>query len=152
MNTTLFDRIQTEYVQAYKAKDSVRVSVLRLVKTAVKNRLVEEKRPGGVLSDAEMLEVLVKESKQRQDSWEQFTAAGRQDLADKERVELEILKEYLPSPLTPEELAAVIATAIADTGATSAKDMGKVMQAIMAQYKGRVDGKVLSAAVRQALV
>ena len=107
VTTTLFEQIDVDYIKAYKAKDSVRLTVLRLLKTAVKNRLVELKRPGGSLADEEMLDIIIKEGKQRQDSIDQFTAAGRTDLADKEAAELVILKEYLPKPLSAEELAAL---------------------------------------------
>ena len=149
--TTLFEQIEKDYILAYKAKDSVRLTVLRLLKTAVKNRLVDLRRPGGSLADEEMLDLIIKEGKQRQDSIDQFTAAGRTDLADKEAAELVILKEYLPQPLSAEELAALIDATVAEVGATSPKDMGKVISAIMAGHKGRVDGKALSEAVKKRL-
>ncbi len=148
---SLSEQIEKEYIQAYKAKDSVRLAVLRLLKTAAKNRLVEFKRPGGELSDAEMLDVIIRESKQRQDSIEQYTAARRADLADKEAAELKILQEYLPRPLSREELAEIIETTIADLQAAAPRDMGRVISAIMAAYKGRVDGKILSEAVKKRL-
>ena len=103
---SLFETIEKDYVQAYKAKDAVRLTVLRLLKTAVKNRLVDLCRPGGTLDDAEMLDLIIKEGKQRQDSIEQYTSAGRQDLADKEAAELAVIQSYLPKPLTEEELTA----------------------------------------------
>ncbi len=148
---SLFEQIEKEYIQAYKAKDAVRLTVLRLLKTAVKNRLVDLRRPGGSLSDEEMLDVIIKEGKQRQDSIEQYTAANRADLADKEAAELNILREYLPKALSPEELAAVIESTVAELQAATPKDMGRVISAIMASYKGRVDGKALSEAVKQRL-
>ena len=148
---SLFEQIEKDYIQAYKAKDSVRLTVLRLLKTAVKNKLVDLCRPGGTLDDGEMMDLIIKEGKQRQDSIEQYTAAGRSDLADKEAAELVVLQSYLPKPLTEEELAAVIDAAIAETGAASPRDMGKVISAVMAAHKGRVDGKVLSAAVKARL-
>ena len=141
---SLFETIEKDYVQAYKAKDAVRLTVLRLLKTAVKNRLVDLCRPGGTLDDAEMLDLIIKEGKQRQDSIEQYTSAGRQDLADKEAAELAVIQSYLPKPLTEEELTALI-------DATSPREMGKVISAIMATHKGRVDGKALSAAVKARL-
>jgi len=144
-------RIEQDYITAYKAKDSLRLSVLRLVKTAAKNALVELKRPGGELSDAEWCAVFVKQGKQRQDSIEQFRAAARHDLADKEEAELRILQEYLPKPLNPEELDAAISAAIAETGASSPKDMGRVMQKLTTEHAGRVDGKNLSNLVRARL-
>lgn len=148
---SLFEQIDKDYVQAYKAKDTVRVGVLRLLKTAVKNRLVDLRRPGGTLSDEEMLDVIIKEGKQRQDSIEQYTAAGRTDLADKEAAELAIIQDYLPKALSPEELSQLIDTTISAVGATTPRDMGKVISAIMATHKGRVDGKALSEAVKARL-
>jgi uncharacterized protein YqeY len=147
----LNSRIEQDYITAYKAKDSLRLSVLRLLKTAAKNMLVELKRPGGELSEAELCAVLVKQAKQRQDSIEQFRAASRSDLADKEEAELRILQEYLPKPLSPEELEAAINAAIAETGSSSPKDMGRVMQKLTTEHAGRVDGKSLSAMVRAKL-
>ncbi len=148
---TLSERIEKDYITAYKAKEQLTLDVLRLLKTAAKNQLVELKRSQGSLDDAEMMDVLLRQAKQRQDSIVQFTEAGRSDLAEKEAAELKILQIYLPQPLSAEELSAAISKAIADTGAQSPKDMGKVMTAIMAEYKGRVDGKILSDTVRQQL-
>ena len=148
---SLSEQIEKEYIQAYKAKDAVRLTVLRLLKTAVKNRLVDLCRPGGTLDDAEMLDLIIKEGKQRQDSIEQFTAANRPDLAEKEAAELSILKDYLPEPLSEEELAAAIDAAIAALGVTNMSGMGKVIQSVMGDYKGRVDGKAVSAAVKARL-
>jgi len=144
-------RIEQDYITAYKTKDSLRLSVLRLVKTAAKHMLVECKRPGCELSDAEWCAVFVKQAKQRQDSIEQFRAASRNDLADKEEAELRILQEYLPTPLSPKELDAAISAAIAETGASSPKDMGRVMQKLTTDHAGRVDGKSLSGLVRAKL-
>ena len=148
---SLFEQIDKDYIQAYKAKDAVRLGVLRLLKTAVKNKLVDLCRPGGTLDDGEMMDLIIKESKQRQDSIEQYRAANRNDLADKEAAELVVLQSYLPKPLSEEELTAVIDAAIAETGASSPRDMGKVISAVMAAHQGRVDGKVLSAAVKARL-
>ena len=148
---SLFEQIDKDYIQAYKAKDAVRLGVLRLLKTAVKNKLVDLCRPGGTLDDGEMMDLIIKESKQRQDSIEQYRAANRNDLADKEAAELVVLQGYLPKPLSEEELTAVIDAAIAETGASSPRDMGKVISAVMAAHKGRVDGKALSAAVKARL-
>ncbi|MBL3582727.1 GatB/YqeY domain-containing protein [Oleidesulfovibrio alaskensis] len=145
---TLSSRIETDYIAAYKAKDSLRLGVLRLLKTAVKNLQVEKMRP---LTEDEVLEVVIRQTKQRQDSIEQYTAAGRQDLADTEAAELEILKDYMPAQIGEDELAALVEKTIADLGASGMQDMGKVMNAIMADYKGRVDGKALSGMVRTKL-
>lgn len=148
---SLTARIEQDYIVAYKAKDALRLGVLRLLKTAAKNLQVELLRP---ITDEELATVIQKQAKQRQDSIEQFTAANRVDLADKEAAELTILKDYLPEQLSPEELdAAVVAAAaeVAATGATGMAGMGKIIQAIMGQYKGRVDGKAVSAAVKAHL-
>ncbi|WP_291447438.1 GatB/YqeY domain-containing protein [Desulfovibrio sp.] len=148
---SLSEQIEKEYIQAYKAKDAVRLTVLRLLKTAVKNKLVDLRRPGGSLSDEEMLDVIIKEGKQRQDSIEQYTAAKRADLAEKEAAELRILQEYLPKALSPEELTEIIETTVTELQAATPKDMGRVISAVMGSYKGRVDGKALSEAVKKRL-
>lgn len=148
---SLSEQIEKEYIQAYKAKDAVRLTVLRLLKTAVKNKLVDLRRPGGSLSDEEMLDVIIKEGKQRQDSIEQYTAAKRADLAEKEAAELRILQEYLPKALNPEELTEIIETTVTELQAATPKDMGRVISAVMGSYKGRVDGKALSEAVKKRL-
>ncbi len=148
---SLTERIDNDYVQAYKAKDALRLSVLRMVKTAAKNRLVELRRPGGALEDGEMLDVFIREAKQRQDSIEQYTTAGRPDLAAKEEAELTILREYLPRALSPEELGAAIDAAVAELGATGPRDMGTVISAVMGACKGRADGKEVAAAVKRRL-
>ena len=145
---SLFETIEKDYVQAYKAKDQVKLGTLRLLKTAAKNRQVELMRP---LEDDDYMDVLLREVKQRQDSIEQYNAAGRADLADKEAAELAVIQSYLPKPLTEEELTALIDATIAEVGATSPREMGKVISAIMATHKGRVDGKALSAAVKARL-
>lgn len=145
----LIATIEQEYLVAYKAREEQRVGVLRLLKTAAKNRQVELMRP---LTDDEMLDVIQKQAKQRQDSIEQYTAANRKDLADREAAELEILRAYLPTPLTPQELEAAVEAAVAETGAEGMAAMGKVMTALMAAQKGRVDGKEASAAVKARLM
>ena len=152
---TLSERIEKDYIAAYKAKDQLTLDVLRLLKTAAKNLLVELKRPAGspgsTLSDAEMLDVLLRQSKQRQDSIEQYRNAGREDLAEREAAELRVLQGYLPKPVSGDEVPGIVDAAVREAGAQSMKDMGRVMNAIMAQYKGRIDGKALSAAVKARL-
>lgn len=148
---SLASRIDKEYIEAYKARQTARVETLRLLKTALKNRLVELSRPRGELGDDEVMDVIIKQAKQRKDSIEQYNAANRPDLAAKEETELEILRAYLPQTLSGEELASVIEEAIAAVGAREPRDMGKVMSHIMAARKGRVDGKTLSAAVKARL-
>lgn len=147
----LSERISQDYIASYKAKDAVRLGVLRLLKTAVTNRLVELKQPGGKLSDAEIMDLVLKQAKQRRDSIDQYLKAGRKDLADREEAELSVLGEYLPKQLSEAELNQAVLDAIAHTGASSPQDMGKVVGFIMAQYKGQVDGKQVSALVKEKL-
>ena len=144
----LNQRVQSDYLAAYKAKDALRLSVLRLLKAAATNLEVELKRP---ITDAELLGIILKQAKQRQDSIEQFKAGGRDDLAAKEEAELVILKDYLPQVLEGDELEKAVNEAIQKTGATAARDMGKVMASLMEDYKGRLDGKAVSALVRSKL-
>jgi uncharacterized protein YqeY len=148
---SLAEQIEKEYVSVYKSKDAVRLAVLRLLKTAVKNRLVELCRPRGTLSDDEMIDVIIKQAKQRRDSIEQYTAAGRPDLAGKEQEELAVLEEYLPRPLSHEEIASLVETAVKDLPACSSKDTGRIISAIMARHKGRIDGKRLAETVKARL-
>lgn len=148
---SLYEQIDKDYLEAYKARETTRVGVLRLLKTAVKNRLVEVKRPGGTLDDEEMLDVILKQAKQRQDSIEQYLAAHRKDLADKEEAELAILNQYLPARIDADTLNQAIRDAARQCGATGPKDMGKVIGLILARYKGQVDGKEVSEAVRKYL-
>lgn len=146
---SLIEQIDKEYIAAYKAKDDVKKTVLRHLKTAIKNRMVEVK--GDTLSDEDVLDLVSKQIKQRKDSIEQYENAGRPELAEKEAVEVEALSVYMPPELSAEELEAAVDKAIADLGASKMQDMGKVMQAIMAAHKGQVDGKSLSGLVRSRL-
>lgn len=142
---TIAERIDKEYLEAYKAHEKTRLSTLRLLKTAAKNRQVELMRP---LTDEDYMDVLLKQAKQRQDSIEQYRSAGRDDLADAEAAELDILRDYLPRALSPEELDEAVARAVEPLLDGGMKMMGKAIQAIMTEYKGRVDGKAVSDAVK----
>ena len=142
------EQIEKDYIQAYKAKDQVRLGTLRLLKTAAKNKQVELMRP---LEDDDYMNVILRELKQRQDSIEQFTAAGRADLAEKEAAEAAVLQAYLPAQLSEEELAEAVEKACAPLLEGGMKKLGKAISAIMAEYKGRVDGKAVSAAVKARL-
>ena len=144
----LKDRLRDETVAAMKAGEKVRVGALRMLSAAVTNR---EKELRHELSDEELREVAAKEVKKRAESIEAFDAAGRTDLADKERAEREVLAPYAPEQMGETELDAIIDAAIAATGATSAQEMGKVMGQVMAKAKGRVDGGVVQAKVRARL-
>jgi uncharacterized protein YqeY len=146
---TLNDRIAAELTAAMKAKDAARLSALRMLKAAVMNKEVEK---GRGLEDAEVLQVVASLVKQRRDSIDQFAKAGRTDLVNKETGEVAILEHYLPPAVTPEEIDAAVAAAIAETGASSAKDMGKVMKAVMPKLAGKnADGRAVNDAVRRKL-
>jgi len=146
--STLQGRIESEYIVAYKAKDTVRLAVLRHLKTAAKNRRVEVLRP---LTDDDYLELLSRQIKQRRESLEQYEKHGRPELASVESAELNVLLEYMPAPLTDAELIKAIDRIAIETGAQGPKDMGKVMQALTLAFKGRYDGKKASEAVRARL-
>ena len=145
---SLFSRLEQDFLRAYKSKDAIRVAVLRMVKTAIKNKQIELGREP---DHDETLALLAREAKKRQESIDLFATAGRNDLVAKERRELEVLEAYLPKPMTREELASVVEATISELGATGMKDMGRVMQAVMAGRKAQVDGKILSELVRSRL-
>ena len=141
--------LSADIVTAMRAKDQTRLTALRMLKTALTNKGIEK---GRALDNAEELQVVSTLVKQRRDSIEQFTKGGRQDLADKEQAEIAILNAYLPAAASDADVAAAVAAAITETGATSAKDMGKVMKAAMAALAGKtVDGKKVSEAVKAKL-
>ena len=145
----LIERIQKDLTEAMMSKDELRLSVLRMAKSALKYKEIEKVRP---LEDAESLQVLQTLVKQRRESVEQFARGGRQDLADKETKEIAILENYLPAAPSDSDLTAAIETAIAETGANSPKAMGAVIKAAKARLEGKaVDGKVLSDRVRERL-
>ena len=143
------DQVGADITAAMKARDASRLSALRMLKAAVMNKSVEKGRD---LDDAEVRQVVASLVKQRRDSIEQFTNAGRTDLVEKETAELKVLQAYLPAAATPEEINAAVAEAIAETGASSPKDMGKVMKAVMPKLAGKnADGKAVNEAVRRTL-
>ncbi len=149
---SLKDRIGEDIKTAMKAKDKIRLETVRGIKKAILEKEVAL-RPKGQdsLTEEQEIELLAQQAKQRRDSIEQFTNAGRNDLADKEKQELAILESYLPEQLSDEELDSIVSQIIADTGATSAKDLGKVMGAAMKQLKGKADGKKIQALVKEKL-
>jgi uncharacterized protein YqeY len=145
----LRDKINGDIATAMKAKDAARLSALRMMKAAITNKGVEK---GHDLDDAEVLLVLASLVKQRRDSIEQFSKAGRTDLVNKETAEIGVLEEYLPPAASADEIDAAVAAAIAETAATSPKDMGKVMKAVMPKLAGKhADGKTVNEAVRRKL-
>jgi hypothetical protein len=146
---TLSEQVQSDLVAALKAKDELRLSVLRMVKAAIQLKEVEKLTK---LEDAETLALLQTLIKQRRESVEQFTAGGRNELAEKESREIKILEAYLPAGATEAEMDAAIEAAIAETGANSPKQMGAVVKAARARLSGKtVDGKALSDRVRDRL-
>jgi len=145
----LVDDVSSAIADAMRQKDAVRLSALRMLKAAFMNKDLEK---GHSLDDAEARQVVSALVKQRKDSIEQFTKGGRQDLADKEAAEILILEAYLPPAADPAAVDAAVAGAIAETGATSPKDMGRVMKAAMAKLAGQnVDGKTVNELVRKKL-
>ncbi len=145
----LIEQLVTTIAEAMKARDQARLSALRMLKAALMNKEVEK---GGPLTDAEDVQVVASLVKQRKDSIDQFTKAGRQELADKEKAELAIVEAYLPPALGAEDLERIVAEVLSETGATSPKDMGKVMKGVMAKLAGaQVDGKAVSELVKKHL-
>ncbi len=144
----LKQRIQDEMKAALKGGDKPRLGVIRLIMAAIKQREVDERIE---LDDEQILAVLDKMVKQRRDSIQQYEQAGRDDLADQEKFEVGILQEYLPEALSEDEIAAMVAEAISSSGASSMKDMGKVMGQLKPKVQGRADMGAVSAMVKQQL-
>ncbi len=145
------DQIQKDMTEAMKARDERRLSALRMVKTALKNREIEKRGP---LDDKEALQVLSTLVKQRKDSIEQFTKGGRMELADKEKAELALIESYMPKAVGEEEVVSTVRATISEMGAPTIKDMGNVMKAVMAKFAAsgaRVDGKQVSDIVKREL-
>jgi len=134
-----------------RAKEATRLSVLRMLKAALKNAAIEKGGADAKLNDAESVQVIRKQVKQRQDSIESFEKGGRAELAAKEKEELSILQSYLPQAMSAEELSRMVRETIAEVGATSKAQMGAVMKALQAKVAGRADGKALSVEVQKQL-
>jgi uncharacterized protein len=147
----LSERIDSDLKDAMRARDTTRLSVLRMLKAALKNAAIEKSGADAQLSDAEAAQVIRKQVKQRQDSIESFEKGGRAELAAKEKEELSILQAYLPQQMGTDELTKVVRETIAEVGATSRAQMGAVMKALQAKVAGRADGKMLSAEVQKQL-
>jgi hypothetical protein len=146
---TFLDRINEDLKAAMKSKDPERLSTLRMVKTALKNREIDKME---ALTDEEAVKVLQSLVKQRRDSIEQYQQAGRIDLAEKEAAEIKVIEEYLPAALDEAAIARVVEDTIAETGASSMKEMGAVMKAVMAKLAGQtVDGKAVNQIVKSKL-
>lgn len=146
---SLKQQIISDLTASMKAQDAPRTSTLRMVKAAVMNREIEK---GGELDDEEMMKLLRSLVKQRRDSVEQYEKGGRQDLADKEKAEIEVIEAYLPQAASREEIEAAVTAAISETGASTMKDMGSVMKAVQAALSGKnADGRTVSQIVKAKL-
>ena len=144
----LINQLDQDFKSALKNKDEIGLSVLRMIKTKVKNREKEILRP---LQDSELISIITNQAKQRQDSIEQFTKGGRNDLVVREEAELKILEQYLPKRLTPEEIESEITGLVREFEATSIKDMGRIMKALMERHPGKLDGKQAGEIVKMKL-
>jgi len=148
---TLQERVDSDLKEAMRAKDTTKLGVLRMLKSALKYAAIAKSGAEAELNDDEAAQVIRKQAKQRQDSIESFEKGGRAELAEKEKEELSILNGYLPQPMSGDEISKVVRETIAEAGATSRAQMGAVMKALQAKVVGRVDGKALSAEVQRQL-
>ncbi|OWR29651.1 aspartyl-tRNA amidotransferase [Saccharibacillus sp. O23] len=144
----LSERLNEDMKQAMRSKDKFKLSTIRMIRATIKNQEIDLKR---TLDDAEVLDILSREIKQRKDALQEFEKAGRDDLAETVKAEIEIVAEYLPTQLNEEEVKAIVQETIQETGASSKADMGKVMAALMPKVKGRADGKLVNQTVQQYL-
>jgi len=148
-------KIQTATKDAMRARDAARLSTLRLISAAIKDREIAARSGEGEvagLSDADLLAILARMVKQRQESAKAYEEGGRLELAEKELAEIEVLGEFLPRPMTPEESEAAIDTVIAELGASSVRDMGRVMAELKARYSGQMDFGAVGQSVKQRLL
>jgi uncharacterized protein len=145
------ERIDSDLKEAMRAKDTTKLTVLRMLKSALKYAAIAKPGAEAELSDAEAAQVIRKQAKQRQDSIESFEKGGRADLAQQEQKELSILNGYLPQAMSPDQVEKAVREAIAEVGATSKAQMGAVMKAVQAKVAGRVDGRTLSQEVSRQL-
>jgi len=148
---TLFQRIDSDLKDAMRAKDTIKLGVLRMLKSALKYGAIKESGADTELSDTDAVQVIRKQAKQRHDSIASFEQGGRPELVEKEKAELAILNTYLPQPLSAEELSKAVQETITEVGATSKAQMGAVMKALQAKLAGRADGKSLSTEVQRQL-
>ncbi len=144
----LEERLMEEMKEAMKANDKSRLSTIRMLRSAIKNKEIEQR---GKLDDEGIYKVIQAMVRKGEESIEQFKAGGRMDLVEKERREIEILNSFLPQPLSKEEILTIIDEVVAETQATSLKDMGKVMKSVMPKLGGRADGKVVNQLVKERL-
>ena len=145
---SLSENLNTAMKEAMKAKDSLRLSAVRLIRSAIKNREIEERRE---LDDQATIAVLSTLAKQRRDSIEAYRQSGREDLAEKEEKEMAVIQEFLPRQLSEEEIRLIIDKAVNESGAASPRDMGKVMKLVTIETTGRADGRLVSELVKARL-
>lgn len=145
----LYEKFESEMKAALKQGDAVKLSVMRMLVSAVRQVQIDKNVKS--LDDAEVLQILKRQIKQRRDSIEQFVKGGRQDLADKETVELKVLETYMPAQMSEEELSAIVKAAIAESAAKTKADAGKVMKLVMEKAKGKCDGKLVNQLVMKLL-
>ena len=148
---TLTERIDADLKDAMRARDADKLGVLRLLKSALKYAAIEKSGAEGALDDAEATLVIRKQVKQRQDSIESFEKGGRTELAEKEKAEIEILNQYLPMAMSPDELTRLVKETVTEVGATSKAQMGLVMKALGPKIAGRADGRTVSQEVQKQL-
>ncbi len=145
---SILDRLKSDMIHATKARESERLGVIRFVRSEMQNRAIEL---GRELEDDDALEVLARLAKKHREAIEQFGGAGRDDLVAKEKAALVVVSEYLPEQLSEEEVSSLVDEAVAETGATSVRDIGLVMKTVMPRVKGRADGKVVKTVVQERL-
>ena len=145
---SLNERLSDDMKQAMKSQDKFRLSVIRMIRSSIKNQEIDQRR---TLEDNEVLDIIGREIKQRKDSLQEFTKAGREDLAENVAAEIDIISVYLPKQLTEEEVKEIVQQTIQETGASSKADMGKVMATLMPKVRGRSDGKLVNQLVQQFL-
>lgn len=145
---SLNEKLNEDMKQAMKSQNKFRLSVIRMVRSAIKNIEIDQRK---TLNDDEIVDILSREIKQRRDSLQEFAKAGRDDLTEAVKTEIAIIAEYLPQQLTEEEIKAIVQQTIQETGASSKAEMGKVMSALMPKVKGRADGKLVNQIVQQQL-
>ena len=148
---TLQQRVDSDLKEAMRAKDATKLGVLRMLKSALKYAAIAKSDAEAELSDAEAVQVIRKQAKQRQDSIESFEKGGRAELAEKEKAEIAVLNQYLPQAMSAAELQKIVADTIREVGASSRAQMGAVMKALQSKIAGRADGKTLSAEVSRQL-
>lgn len=147
----LSQQLTDDMKTAMREKDKVALSTIRMLKSSIKNVAIDKGGADAELNDSEIISVIRKEVKKRQDSIEQYNQAGREELAEVEQVEIGVLEKYLPKPLSDDEIETAVEEAIAEVGATSKKEMGQVMKVVQEKTAGRADGKTLSQAVMKRL-